>query len=193
MFRLIIRACFGGKVNFKTVKRNGYEAQLYHDNNNFRSWLITSWIPYFWDSDISFDLLIKTPNDFRQNTESWNYYWELRDLDGEIIAQNKKDKKGHGSTLLTNKGFRKWFGGYWNVKKGRAIVLGNLHPHKEYILYVDFNSDCNGKTGECIMATFSIEDRTTWQNGLFLILFTIFMTILVGLVARACGANPIGG
>ena len=145
-----------------------------------------SLLPYFWDSEITFDIGIKLPKRFGVINDEWNYHWELRDLDGNIIKQGNDTKQGDGAIKITNIGFRRKLT-YYSSGKGRAIVLGTLHPHKEYMLYVDFTTKNNLKTDTYLMASFTVDDRSSYQMQLFLILFTIFMTILVGILAKSCG------
>lgn len=183
MFRLI-RACFGGKVKFNTIKWNNYEIRLLPYTNNIRNFLLLSLIPYFWDSDVVFDLGIKVPKSQELNDDI-HYSWELRDLDGQIVMQGSVPKQGHDVASVTNKGFRRKLV-LWNSVKTRAVVLGNLHPHKEYLLYMKFRNDYS-ESNSNLMASFTIEDRTNYEFQMFLILFTIFASLFIAAFLRSCG------
>jgi len=165
-------------MKFFTRTFDGHEVRLFHDANNLRVYPIISWIPYFWDSDIALDMAIKIPR-FGKYGDSWNYHWELRDLDNKMIYQGNFPKEGDDIVTVTNKGFRRKLV-YWNSGKKRAIVLGNVHPHREYMLYIKFKT-ATIESDNMLMACFSVDDRDTWQMqaflGMFLVIFTIFMTI----------------
>lgn len=184
MFRRILRTCLGGKVKFYFRTWNGYKIGLFHSENNIRFYPMISWIPYFWDSEIAFDLGIQTPK-FRKIGDDWNYHWELRDLDENIVHQGKSPKRGDGVVTVTNKGFRRKLR-VWNSGKHRAVVLGNLHPHREYLLYLKFTTS-TGESDEFLMASLSVDDRSTWQMQVFMGMFLVLFAITITLFVRGCG------
>lgn len=185
MFK-IIRACLGGKMKFFTRKWDGYEISLFHNQDNIRSYPFFSWTPYFWDNEIIFDLGIKTPK-FGKILDDWTYHWELRDLDGQIITKGDVPTKGDGIVAVTNKGFRRKFQ-YWNSGKHRAVVLGNLHPHREYIVYMKFITS-ESESREMQMACLSVTDRSTWQMQILMEMFLIFFAVFVAVSMRGCGVE----
>jgi len=186
MFRQILKACWGGKVKFYTRKWNGYEIRLLHDREDLRS-TIAPLVPYFWDSEVAFELGVKTPKKFGNPTDNWRFRWELKDLDGQLVKSGNAAKQGDGNILISSQGFRRKLV-YWNSGKRRAVVLGNLHPHKEYMLYMKFANDF-AESENYLMASLSVDDRSTWQMqmfmGMVLVLFTIFMMLFV----RGCGVE----
>lgn len=179
----IIRACLGGKVKFNTVRWNEYEIRLFHNDNNFRNIPSLGWIPYYWDSETVFDLGMKIPRTKALN-EDVKYHWELKDLDGQMVVQGGKTKQGDDVILVTNKGFRRKLIN-WNSGKRRAVVLGNLHPHKEYILYMKFRNDYS-ESDTFQMASLTVEDRTNWQMQLIMGIFLVIFAIMMSYIARGC-------
>ncbi|MDD4875855.1 MAG: hypothetical protein PHQ86_01805 [Dehalococcoidales bacterium] len=186
MFRQILTTCLGRRMKLYTRKWNKYSIKLFHDRDDLRSFPGMGWIPYFWDSDITFEIGILIPDNLKNVKDVWRYHWELRDLDGNIISKGNENKQGNGEIEVTNSGFRKKLA-LWNSGKRRAMALGNLHPHKEYMLYVNFTSGDYTKSETYLMASFEIEDRGSYQMQIFLILFTIFMTLFFSILARGCG------
>jgi len=181
-----INACFGGKVSFKLRKWNNYEIQLLPYANDLRALPFICWIPYFWDSDIVIDIGVKIPNMLKEVNDEIKYSWELRDLDGNKITRGGFPLKGNDTITITNKGFRRKLR-KWNSGKTRAIILGNLHPHREYLLFMKFRNDF-AESNEFQMASLTIADRSNLQvqllMGISLILFTIIMTF----IAKGCEA-----
>lgn len=185
MVRLIL-SCLGGKVKFHSKQWNGYRIKLEHDPDNMRRYFPFKLIPYFWDNELTFDMGVKISKNKGEVNEKWGYEWELRDLDENVIKQGNNVKQGTGTIQVTNKGFRRKYVNEWNTLEQRAIVLGTLHPHKEYKLYVNYKDNKEQSTGFILMVTLTVEDRTSYQMQLFLVLFAIFMTFLVGFLARSC-------
>jgi hypothetical protein len=182
-----ILSCFGGKMNFYNKKWDGYEIQFGHNENDVRFFPLVSLIPYFWDNEIVFDLGVNTPKG-QKIDEVWKYSWELRDLDEKVIKQGDNVKQGDSDIHITNKGFRRKLK-RWNSGKTRAIVLGTLYPHKEYKLYVNFQNSKGLTSGLILMATLTVEDRTSYEMQLFLVMFAVFMSLIIGFVARSCGVS----
>ncbi len=187
MIRPIIEACLGGKLKFYRNIWNGYVLEAGH--NDWRNIPILSYVPYFWDSDVSFDMGINIPPQFGTVSDIWKYQWELRDLDGQLVKRGEQSIGGEGVIEVTNKGFRRKMK-YWNAGKLRAFTLGNLHPHKEYILYAIFVTSKGEQSDKFKIASLAVEDRTSHQFQIFLILFTIFISIYFTAFARACGVTP---
>ena len=184
----IIRACLGGKVKFNTAKWNEYEIRLFHNESNFRSMPPFGWIPYYWDSETVFDLGLKVPK-AKELNEDVKYHWELKDLDGQVVVQGGKPKQGDDIVLVTNKGFRRKLI-YWNSGKRRAVVLGNLYPHREYILHMKFRNDYS-ESDTFQMVSLTVEDRTNWQMQVFIGIFLIIFAIWMSYAARACSMGSI--
>ncbi len=184
MLRLI-RACIGGRMKFNTVKWNNYELKLFPYKKDLRSIPFFSWIPFFWDSDVAFDLGIRTPKTFSRINEDCNYHWELRDLDGHVVTRDNRPIQGDDVVLITNNGFRRKFID-WNSGKVRAVVLGNLHPHREYILCMKFRTSIS-ESNTYQMASLTIDDRSTWQMQMFLILFSIVASLFFAGLFKSCG------
>ncbi len=111
--------------------------------------------------------------------ETWAYTWELSNLDGVVIKHDRNEIK------ITKKGIRRKLA-YWNSYKARAVVLGNLRPHVEYLLHVKFSS--NDKQSEkLLVASLTVDNREQLQMQAFLVIFSIIMTIIMTTLARGCG------
>jgi len=175
----ILTAFVGSKVKFNRRKWDNFQIKLEHSAENVRCLPCLGWIPYFWDTEIVFDMGISIPKEIKDIDEKWDYTWELRDL-GENLLKN-----GKGEIVITKKGIRRKLQ-YWNTYKKRAIVLGNLHPHKEYLLYVKYSAQ-NKQSENLCLATLTVEDRTRIQFDIFIILFTVIMTLIMTALAKGCG------
>jgi hypothetical protein len=186
MIKVIFQTCLGRKVKFYSNHWNGYEIEAGHEYQTIRFYFPFNWLPYFWDNDIAFDIGVRIPKLMRANSDKWSYHWELRDLDGQVVKQADKSKQGDGDIDISAKGFRRKLR-YWNSGKGRAFVLGNLHPHKEYVLYAKFTNGANEKTEFLKIAAFTVEDRGSIYTQLFLILITIALTLYFSVLAKSCG------
>lgn len=155
-----------------------YKIKLDHNADNIRRLPLCGLIPYFWDTEAVFDMGIGVSTEKKGGGEIWRYTWELRDLDNTVLNHDS------GEIRTAYKGIRGKLA-YWNYKK-RAIVLGNLRPHREYLLFVKFISDIT-HSDELLLASFTIEDRGQWQMEAFLIIFSIVMALLFAALARGCG------
>jgi len=59
------------------------------------------------DSEIAFDIGFNIPTNLTSFSETCNYHWELRNLDGEIIKRGLGLWQGDSYLIITNKGFRR--------------------------------------------------------------------------------------
>jgi hypothetical protein len=175
----ILPAWLKRPMKFYRAIFNSYEIQLFHNKDDIRSFPVFDLIPYFWDSDISFDIAVRIPASKKNIDETWNYKWELRDLDGVLARQGK------GEMQITKKGFRRKLI-FWNSGKRRAIVLNNLHPHREYLLYVRFLTGIT-QSDQLKLASLTVDDRGQWQMQMFLIVFSIIMALIMTALAKGCG------
>ena len=139
-------------------------------------------LPYFWDTEICFDLTTSLVKGSTDTDEMWDYDWELCDLDDKIV------KKSTGTINILNKPVGKYWGltSHSTTHKDRAISLPLLHPHKEYILYITL-SNSKGHSEREKYATFTVKDRDEVYMQLFIALVVIFMGILIGVTSKGCG------
>lgn len=56
-----------------------------------------------------------------------------------------------------------------------------------YVLCVTFKDDLNHTYGEIEPVTFTVKDRDEYQMQIFLIIFSICMTILFGFIVKIWG------
>ena len=129
-------------------------------------------IPFFWDTDIHFDMIAESPKDIPETTElSLKYKWELRDLDDKVI------KNGQGSYDFKSLGGR---------RKHHALKIGFLKPQQCYRLNIIL-TDIYGTTSESLpIATFTVKDRDEVFTQIFVALIAIIMGIILGFVLRGC-------
>jgi len=109
---------------------NDHTIKLKQNYDDIRSTPILSLIPYFWDTDICLDLLIKPPRRFKKD-ETWGYEWLLTDLDDNEI------KRDTAKVRISHKEARK---SLWSHNK-RAVVLGTLKPNKQYKVVISFKNE----------------------------------------------------
>ena len=185
MFRLILKTCLKGKVKFYKNKWGDFLIEAGHSSGDVRYFPIFWWLPYFWDSEIAFDLGIKIPENIKAFSETWSYQWELRNLDGDVVKKGDKLVGGYGTINVTNKGFFRKFIRAWTCGKARAFVLSELHPHREYILYASF-AGYTGQSDMLRIASFNVDDRTSYHFQLFLILFSIIASLFFAGLFKGC-------
>ena len=165
---------------FRTHNWNGYNIRLFHNKENIRS--ILSTIPFFWDSEVVFDLGIGLPQGRKEKgiEDTWTYKWELCDLDDKLI------KHDQNTVIVSKLGFRRYLRGYWPWGKDRAVVPGLLPPNRHYQLYMIFTGLYNGKSDRLLFATFTTKDRDEVYMQLFIALIVIIAGIFIGVISKGC-------
>jgi len=166
-------------TKFKLLKWNGYEISLLHDKDNIRRHI--NMIPCFWDDDVHYTFAVRETKNVKYHEDVWDIKWRLLDLDGECLKEDRDTVN-----ISKAKWMRRYFGGYWTSGKRRAIVLGNLRPHKNYIVEVTITNKMGESIGEK-MATFSIGDRSEFYSQIFLIIFSVVVALIFSALARGCG------
>lgn len=168
---------------FHSMKYDTKLFKLSHYHKDIREVLMLGIIPYFWDSEVSFDLLVNIPPRGKNIDQYWDYEWELCDLEDKPIKPAIKDK-----VHVCNKGIRRKYR-QWSSGKELAVKLGYLLPNKHYKLYVKLTNPIDGKDKKYLGATFTIKDRDEYYMQIFLILFSITMTLFFGFLMRGCGVG----
>jgi len=127
-------------------------------------------IPFFWDTDIHFDMIAESPKDIPETTELFlKYKWELRDLDDKVI------KNGQDSYDFKSMGGR---------RKHLAVNIGFLKPQQCYRLSIIL-TDIYGTSSESLpILTFTVKDRDELNMQVLVALIAIVMGIILGLVLR---------
>jgi hypothetical protein len=147
-------------ASFKQMQWNDYRIHLMPARKDPRA-LLSSLLPYFWDTEIVFDMEV-SPQKRKRTDEVLKYQWELRDLDENIL------KRGYGDVDIPHTPL---FGKKW-IRKERAIALGNLHPHRFYKINITFSDLI--QTSELLLAsTLSVKDRDEMYMQLFILLIGI--------------------
>ena len=164
-----------GVPHLKRTRWGDCIIQVQPPDNSLRSWLIINLLPYFWDSEISFDLVVSVPKKRRRHSEFWKYEWSLTDLDNHVL-KNGKDVIELSRTTIA----KDW------VRKQRAIYIGNLHPNKEYKLSITFTDEQGGQSNPLQPATFTVKDRDEIYMQIFVALVVIFMGIIIGVISKGC-------
>ena len=180
MFSAIYHACFGGIVMLSKWKWNDYTLRLFNPEKNIR--YLVEWIPYFWDNEVAFDLYVQIPKYKRHIEEDWAYHWELRDLDDQIVKQGIQTKQGDGEFRVSNQGIRRKLA-TWNSGKTRAIVLGNLHPNRQYRIFLKVTSPSE-ESREMQMASFTIKDRDELYMQLLILVFALGFSFLLWMLGE---------
>ena len=132
-------------------------------------------LPYFWDSDIVFDLIHTPPENSPDIEAEWQYHWELTDLDSNVA------KKGQGEFPLLDKGVTRRLSS-WGLGKERAISLGHLIPYRHYVLKVAFINKLGERSDTYDAATFTVKDRDDFHMEVLILLIGIGIGLIVGLV-----------
>ena len=128
-------------------------------------------VPYFWDTNINLDLIVEPR---KQHTgfkfDSVKYIWELVNIDGDVIKNGEGDYKFSHSI------------GFGQPRKVRAIKIGYLRPHQQYILNLCLE-DSLGQTPYRPVASFTVKDRDELYMQTFIGIIVIAIGILIGLIA----------
>lgn len=181
----------GGKLKFYPAMWNGLYIRLCHPDGDPRRMPIIHLIEYYWDNDIAFDMRARTSKMLYSFDDKVNYHWELKDLDGKIVTTwDNVGKAGDGSIEVSSKGFPRNVAD-WQGLKQRAVVLGNLHPHKQYLLWVTFTGKDNIPSTPFRMASLTVDDRGSHYFQIFLVIFAVLMTVVVGIFMKACGVPTV--
>ena len=67
-------------------------------------------VPYFWDSEVTFDLLVNITKRARNLDEYWDYEWQLCDLDDESLKPVVRDQI-HVCNIGLRRKLRRWSSG----------------------------------------------------------------------------------
>ena len=155
---------------YREVKWSGYKVRIFAEERDISRFFPI--VPYFWDTNINFDMVVDLPKDMQQLPNmSLKYKWELRDLDDKVV------RSGQGSYEPQS---------FLDRRKHRAIMIGFLKPQQCYRLNIIL-TDIYGTTSEPIqIASFTIKDRDEVYTQVFISLITIIMGIIIGLLARGC-------
>ena len=129
-------------------------------------------MPFFWDTDIKFDMIAEAPKDIPETTELFlKYKWELRDLDDKVI---KHDQESYDFKALGGR------------RKHDAIKVGFLKPQQCYRLSIIL-TDIYGTTSESLpILTLTVKDRDEVYTQIFIALIAIIMGIILGFVLKGC-------
>lgn len=179
---MILANIWGGIMpKFRTHNWNGYNIRLFHNEQSIRSFL--SVIPFFWDSEVVFDLGIGLPQGRKEKAieDTWIYKWELCDLGDTLIKY-----AGQNTVKVSKLGFRRYLTLYWPWGKNRAVVLGLLPPNKHYQLYMTFTGLYSGKSDRLLFATFTTKDRDEVYMQLFIALIVVIAGIFIGVISKGC-------
>ncbi len=171
-------------MRFRTIKVGDYKVKIVPQDNDLARlfYFIGIAVPYFWDSPISFDMTI---NPIKRNTRkpltSWKYEWRLYELWNYDVPDGGMVKHDTGEYP-----FDHFILGRYQ-RKFNAIKIGYLRPHMNYVLAITFKDDLNHIFDEAQPVTFTVKDRDEYQMNIFLIIFSIFMTILIGFIVKIWG------
>jgi hypothetical protein len=150
-------------------KWNGYKVIVLPEEHERLRWIpiLGRLIPYFWDTDIVFDLIVRLSTN--KTVDQVNYTWELRSL-GE---QEPPVRNGSGVYHFEHR-FRLF-------AHRNHIELGSLKPHTQYRFIITL-SDANNLVSKTLQpsVSFTIKDR----DELYLQLLVALVAVGIGLLAR---------
>ena len=106
--------------------------------------------------------------------ETWEYKWELCNLDGEILKEKR------GTIKLNPKEIKK---NYWAYGE-RAISLGYLKPHQQYIVNVYLISGEYGKSEAFQVANYTVKDRDEYNIQLLILIIGIGFAFLLWILSE---------
>lgn len=129
-------------------------------------------MPFFWDTDIHFDMIAESPKDMPKTTElSLKYKWELLDLDDRVIRSGQNNYVFNPIT---------------STRKHHAIEIGFLKPQQCYRLNITL-TDIYGSTSEPLpILTFTVKDRDEVYMQIVVALVGIVVGIILGFVLKGC-------
>ena len=179
MIKIILAYIGSFMTKFNKLYWNGYEIRLLHPKENIRR--LINWIPYFWDDEIAYTLVIGVPKKTGQIDDVWIYKWRLLDLEGNRLNQ------GTNTIDVTNTKWMRRYFGHWTSGKQQAVILGNLSPNKNYIVKMEITNGNGEKSGDTTMATFSTKDRSGFYMQIFLIIFSIVTALYFSMATKGCG------
>jgi hypothetical protein len=160
---------------YKKIRWNNYVVRIFpEERDTLRTifFLIPSIVPYFWDTDINLDMTIDPPKNIQPiERRPLEYKWELCDLDNNVIRSGKDSYE---------------FQSFLKSRKRRAIKIGFLKPQQGYRLNIILTDIYGTSSDPLQIASFTIKDKDEVYTQIFLSLITIFMGIVIGLLARGC-------
>jgi len=160
-----ILACIGGVMpKFHKMEYANCLFRLAYTRKDIRDMIPV--IPFFWDSEVTFDLLTKITKEKQNIDEYWDYEWQLCDLDDELLKPVVKDQ-----VHVCNIGLRRKLR-YWSSGKLGAVKLGSLLPNRHYRLYIKLTSPL-GEQNRCLSATFTIKDRDELYMQLLILIIAL--------------------
>lgn len=161
----VILAYIGGFMSkFHQMKYTNCIFKLAHYRKDIRDMIPV--IPYFWDSEVTFDLLVNITKGERNLDEYWDYEWQLCDLDDGLLKPVVRNQV-HVCNIGLRRKLRKWSSGRLG-----AVKLGYLSPNKHYRLYIKLTSPL-GEQNKYLGATFTIKDRDELYMQIFILIIAL--------------------
>ena len=157
--------------SFNLHKWNSYQFRVLPRDGSFRDFIYTMLfkngiIPYFYGTNIIFDLAMLPPRGARLN-ETFEYIWELRDSDGDKIIKRGKD------SIITRSLNRP-------TRKAEAIKIGYLSKVQQYQLTIRFISSMYGDSEIMTAVDFTLLDRDIFNMKLIWILAGAIVGVVIG-------------
>ncbi|OGO21993.1 MAG: hypothetical protein A2Z28_03695 [Chloroflexi bacterium RBG_16_51_9] len=165
-----------GKYN--NHKIGNYSVRILHNKLDIRNTPILHLLPFFWDTEIALDLQLSPLKGKKISKDIFLYKWELTDLDSNII----KEQKEYRQYEVTDKDIIR----HQNALIERAISLVNLHPHREYILYITLQIQGSTIPEKYQAVSFNIDDRDSYYMQVLILIIGISFAFVIGLFERGC-------
>ena len=165
-----------GKYNIHKI--GDYSVRVLHNKNDVRSTPILHLLPFFWDTEISLDLQFSPLRGKKSSKDIFLYKWVLTDLDNNVI----KEQKEYRQYEVTDKDIIR----HQDALIERAISLVNLHPHREYLLYVTIQIQGLTTPERYQAVSFNIDDRDSYYMQVLILIIGIAFAFVIGLIERGC-------
>ena len=149
--------------------------KLAHTRKDIRD--IIPIIPYFWDSEVTFDLLTRITKEKSNLDEYWDYEWQLCDLEDKLLKPIVRDK-----VRVCNIGLRRKLRSWSSFKLG-AVKLGYLLPNKHYRLYLKLTNPL-GEQNKYLGATFTLKDRDELYMQLLILIIALGFSASLWMLGR---------
>ncbi len=167
-----LKCLLGGCMpSTKSLKWAGYKISVLPTDSDIRSYV--KLLPYFWDTEVTCDIELQVLNK-NIHDAVWDYQWELADLDNNILKKDKATLSIKGKDIKRRR----------SGKKKRAIYLGNLHPNKQYRLFIIFTNEYGERSARHLAYTFTIKDRDEYYMQLLILIIAIIFAFFFALIER---------
>jgi hypothetical protein len=156
--------------SLKTIKWNGYKIGLYFPEISIR-FITLNKFPIFWDTHLTFDLIVEGTKDLRKKPVEIKYLWQLFDSDDKLV---KNDIGFYKIPRPTS---------YSGLRLLKAIEIRSLKPSQSYLIKMAFSIP-DSQSIYFDMATFTTKDKDEIWMQIILAFISAVVAIIVALGFR---------